>query len=74
MVLLKASSRSSAGRLNSKLSLGVGFACFCTATAFMPVESVQAQGAGTVEEIEEIIVTARRREESLQDALDEPKS
>ena len=68
MVLLKASSRSSAKISNSKPSLGVSFALFCAATAFMPFESVQAQGAGTVEEIEEIIVTARRREESLQDA------
>ena len=49
----------------SRLSLASGFALFCASTAFMPVEAVHAQGAKT---LEEIIVTARKREESLQDS------
>ena len=62
--LLRTSSLSSAGSSKRKLSLGVAFAYFCAATAFMPVQSVHAEGAAVVEEI---IVTARKREESLQD-------
>ena len=67
--LWKPSALSSAGLSKRKLSLGVGFAYFCASTAFMPVQSVHAESASANEAnvIEEIIVTARKREESLQD-------
>ena len=55
----------------SNRSFAITFAFVCAITAILPVRSVQAESAVAIEEsaaaIEEIIVTARKREESLQE-------
>lgn len=50
-------------------SFAVILACLCVVSAILPVASVQAESANATEEnvIEEILVTARKREESLQE-------